>query len=74
MAHKRDSLPVHKPEQIETRTANPNTNMQAEDYYTLKNFPPVRYYSLNGGGSGHVSPYRVSDARHQAYTLDTFSA
>lgn len=47
----------------------PMTQAEIESYYTLKNFPPVKYYSLNGGGNGSYSPYPMSDPRSKAYSL-----
>lgn len=47
----------------------PQTQEEIEAYYTLKNFPPVKYYSLNGGGSGSYSPYPMSDPRSKAYSI-----
>jgi hypothetical protein len=45
----------------------PQTQEEIEAYYTLKNFPRVKYYSLNGGGQGSYSPYPKSDPRSKAY-------
>lgn len=44
------------------------TQEEIEQHYTLKNYPPVKYYSLNGGGSGSYSPYPASNPRSAAYT------
>lgn len=43
------------------------TQAEIEEHYTLKNYPPVKYYSLNGGGSGSYSPYPLSDKRSLPY-------
>lgn len=44
------------------------TQEQVEAYYTLERFPSNnRYYSLNGGGSGSVSPYLSTHPAYKAY-------
>lgn len=45
----------------------PQTQEEIEAYYTLENFPRVKYYSLNGGGTGSYSPYPKNDPRSKAY-------
>lgn len=48
-------------------SAETKTQAEIEEHYSLKNFPRVKYYSQNGGGSGALSPYPLSDPRSQAY-------
>lgn len=43
------------------------TQSEIEAHYTLRNFPKAKYYSLNGGGSGALSPYPKSNKRSLAY-------
>jgi hypothetical protein len=47
----------------------PTTQEEIEAYYTLANFPPVKYHSATGGGSGSHSPYPMNDPRSKAYSL-----
>lgn len=60
-----------KPETKDEQPAEkkPMTQEEIEAHYTLKNFPPVKYYSTNGGGNGSYSPYPASDPRSKAYSL-----
>lgn len=48
-------------------SANTKTQAEIEAHYTLANFPRVKYYTQNGGGSGSYSPYSKSDPRAKAY-------
>jgi hypothetical protein len=48
-------------------SAETKTQAEIEEHYTLANFPPVKYYSQNGGGSGSRSPYPMSDPRSIPY-------
>jgi|SRR5947207_15075563 len=50
-------------------SAETKTQAEIEAHYTLENFPPVKYYSVNGGGSGSYSPYPLTDPRARAYAL-----
>lgn len=50
-------------------TADWMTQEQIEEHYTLKNYPPVKYYSLNGGGAGSYSPYPKSNPKSRAYEI-----
>lgn len=61
-----------KPEQTRTNddwtnSAQTKTQAEIEAHYTLHNFPRNKYYSLNGGGSGALSPYPRTDPRAAAY-------
>lgn len=48
-------------------SAETKTQVEIEAHYTLKNFPRAKYYSLNGGGAGALSPYPRSNPRSLAY-------
>lgn len=50
-------------------SAETKTQEEIEAHYTLANFPLVKYYSLNGGGSGAYSPYPLSNPRSAAYMI-----
>ena len=52
-----------------TNSAQTRTQEEIEAHYTLANFPPVKYYSQNGGGSGAYSPYPQKDPRAAAYAI-----
>jgi len=58
---------VPKPVDEWANSAETKTQAEIEEHYSLKNFPRVKYYSQNGGGSGALSPYPLSDPRSQAY-------
>lgn len=48
-------------------SAETKTQVEIEAHYTLANFPRVKYYTQNGGGSGAYSPYNKYDPRAKAY-------
>lgn len=50
-------------------SAGTKSQAEIEAHYTLANFPPVKYHSTNGGGSGSYSPYPSTDPRCKAYAV-----
>ena len=61
--------PTKKSDNDWTNSAQTRTQEEIEAHYTLANFPPVKYYSQNGGGSGAYSPYPQKDPRAAAYAI-----
>jgi hypothetical protein len=52
-------------------SAENKTQEEIENHYTLANFPcRQRYHSSGGGGTGSLSPYKMSDPRYKAYSVN----